>query len=748
MQRTAKVTALLMLCVSITLSLPLKAALTFNFNYTDSAGVGFNAAEPLGGQRRAALQETAVLIANMFPSYTATININVNGNITTDGVLASAGSNFNSNDAQTCAQGFNRGDVGLIALGGQDPAPGSPDGTISVNFEDHVWGLGDSVPANEMDFKSTMLHEILHAMGFSHSITNTGSDPCSTTAPNPGSWIAYDQHLGNSGGLFINPSFVIDTNAWTTSIIGGAGTAGVLWRGAGAVSANNGNPVPLYSPNPIANGSSISHLDDDFYTNEAYLMEAATGPGPGTRTLSNIEKGIMNDIGFLTSEPNKATLFNLPFFNNGDKPFIRITNNSDKAATITGTLYTENGVIVGSAKTQLTSGLDPQKTFVINDTKFEELFNTSSLSGRGRMLIESDQSRILVQGLIRTAGNVLTNVSEVSRDGNLLNVPSATSNDKYFVRVTNTSDAVVQVTGSLRDKNAGLLGIENSVVFASIPVGGTSVISHTALATSLSAGAWNDRVQLQLEPADKIVVMGLNRSNGVLVNMSAVNQDNRVGYIPNVNSAETVNIRFFNRSASSISLSGKLYNDSGLLLGSGVLSNSLASKAMIDFDATTLSTQLNINTPWSGVAHLEVTSSGLSPKIMVTLVSGGVLTNLSTSGQNLSIPNVAPSTHADESIIRITNHSSSTAAVIKGTLYDNNGLQIGATDTIISNSLAANAVLTLSGQDLQNIFNQGNAFFGRGRLVLNNSTPNVSIQGLMKVNVNTIANLSRAASSE
>jgi hypothetical protein len=285
-----------LLAMNTIVALPAQAALTFNFNYIDPAGSGFNANEPLGSARRAALQQTATLVSNMFPAYSATISMDVNGAVTEDSVLAAAGSNNNS----PCIAGFQRPDVASIVLGGTDPAPGTADGTVSVNFEDNVWHLGDTVPANEFDFKSTMAHELLHALGFSHSIAQNGQDACSQSAPTPGSWAPFDQHLGNNAGLFINGAFVLDTAAWTTAVVGGTGTAGILWRGPAGTAANNNAGIPLFSPTTFSGGSTGSHLDDDFFTTVAYLMEAATGAGPGTRTLSAIEQGIMNDIGYQT----------------------------------------------------------------------------------------------------------------------------------------------------------------------------------------------------------------------------------------------------------------------------------------------------------------------------------------------------------------------------------------------------------------------------------------------------------------
>ncbi len=300
--------------VAIMLVVPAQAQINFTFNYTDAAGVGFNAAGSLGAERRTALEQTGTLLSSFFPQYTATIVMDVNGSETGASTLASAGSQYSSNAANTCSPGYNRGDVGIKILGGADPNPGAADGTVSVNFATIVWDLDDNVDPDKYDFKSTILHELLHAMDFFHSITQTGTDPCGTSAPTAGGWAPYDQHLGNTITNLINSSFVIDTASWLSAVTGGTGNAGVLWRGANAMKANSGQPIPLYSPTVYSNGSSISHLDDDFFTSSALLMEAATGPGPGTRTLSAIEVGMMNDMGFITNTGKKKVLLTPLYF--------------------------------------------------------------------------------------------------------------------------------------------------------------------------------------------------------------------------------------------------------------------------------------------------------------------------------------------------------------------------------------------------------------------------------------------------
>lgn len=281
-------------------AVPAAAEIRFELQYVDQ-GTGFD--DPVMGQaRKLAMEQSAQITASFFPEQNAVIRLRVDGTVTEDSTLASAG----SFGPRSCNVGFdNRGDVLTIALGGADPDPNDVDGEVSVNFEDVVWGLDDSIGPDAFDFKSTMIHELLHALGFSGTLGQEPVDACSARPPQAGSFDPFDKHLGDATGPIINnTTAVMDAARWSAAVVGGTGNAGLQWHGTNGVAANNGQPIPLFSPAEFSNGSSIAHLDDDFYTGVALLMESATGTGQGVRTLSPMERGMMMDLGYSASGDN------------------------------------------------------------------------------------------------------------------------------------------------------------------------------------------------------------------------------------------------------------------------------------------------------------------------------------------------------------------------------------------------------------------------------------------------------------
>ncbi len=270
-----------------------EAAVSFDFDYT--------AAPHFDATSKASLEAASSRVESLFSAYTATINIKVSSINENSDTLAAAGSAFPS----TGTIGFaNRGIVGtkILTNGASDPNGSSFDGEVDVNFH-HDWDFDDDIGAGSFDFQSTMIHELIHAVGFASSITEDGEDPFGTTPGDPGAWAPFDEFIADEDVRIIAANGILDDEDWFGASTDGTGSIppadGLYFVGPIAVAANGGQPIPLYSPTTWEEGSSVSHLDDDFFLGEAAkLMNAATNTGPGIRSLSAIEIAMLKDIGF------------------------------------------------------------------------------------------------------------------------------------------------------------------------------------------------------------------------------------------------------------------------------------------------------------------------------------------------------------------------------------------------------------------------------------------------------------------
>ncbi|HIG31092.1 MAG TPA: hypothetical protein EYQ50_26130 [Verrucomicrobiales bacterium] len=188
---------------------------TFVFDYTGAGD--FNVTS------KASLQSAASTVSSWF-NHTATINIAVSSSNADTSTLASAGSTYSN----TFDEGkfTDRGVVGTKTLsnGATDPNGATADGTVDVNFF-HTWDFDDSVASNALDFKSTMMHELLHAVGFSSQINQNGNSAFGDTPATASFWSLFDQFMADKDGSIISSGGVLDGTKWTTALTGGTGSA-------------------------------------------------------------------------------------------------------------------------------------------------------------------------------------------------------------------------------------------------------------------------------------------------------------------------------------------------------------------------------------------------------------------------------------------------------------------------------------------------------------------------------------------
>lgn len=197
---------------------------------------------------------------------------------------------------------------------------------MSCEFTNWYFGTDANPPAGDYDIVTVLLHEIGHGLGFTGSIS-----------ANPTAQIA-NWGLGSQGYPYIFDQFTLDgsfrqlinediypkqSGELYNALVGLNG--GVYFSGTDAEAANNGMRVPLYAPEPFTQGSSYSHLDQQFFTGTSNALMrpqlerglAAHSPGPVTCGLFR-DKGwplgqecidLLPESGFL-ARPDLTSPFN------------------------------------------------------------------------------------------------------------------------------------------------------------------------------------------------------------------------------------------------------------------------------------------------------------------------------------------------------------------------------------------------------------------------------------------------------
>lgn len=318
------------LLLSFLLVVSARADVTFVFDYGGSPN--FSAATALGQQRRAALEDAGAQLGSLF-LHEVTIQIRVTSvNDPGVGTLASAVSFYAPVPVGTV--GFLRGVVHEKIITGVDGNGTAPDGELEINVG-QPWDYDDDIDPQRWDFKGTVIHELMHALGFGTGIDNSGQDTWGSGIGNPGLWEVYDEFLGDAEGrrLIDDNTFVLDRPAWLS--LRGAGSNGLHFLGPAAVAANGGRPVSLYSPAVFEDGSSHSHLNDQIPAFEGALMTPAVLPGPSERGLNPVEFGILRDLGYLL----KGAVGEIRFTScsvSGDDFFLRLSAPPNRRIQIEG----------------------------------------------------------------------------------------------------------------------------------------------------------------------------------------------------------------------------------------------------------------------------------------------------------------------------------------------------------------------------------------------------------------------------
>ncbi|MES2307290.1 MAG: hypothetical protein V4507_00365 [Verrucomicrobiota bacterium] len=291
--------ALLLLFLSIETSF---SQVVWQFNYTDTAGSGFNDST-LGAARRASLESAAALLGSWIgQSATVQMDISSVNNSTygyaTASSVVSLSNGFNKTVIQNKIQTNGTSDLNGVAS----------DGGMTFNFF-YNWSYGDTVGASAYDFKSIALRQLTHALGFVSGISELGRGLNNASSGNADSFLYFDQFLvdglGNHLVVLSNGSdpfsATFDTSRFSDL------TNGIYFKGTQAV-AGYGAPVPLYSPDVWEDGQSLSHLNNDSFLPDA-LMESSVTTGLMSRQWNPAELGIMKDLGYsLTAIPEPSDL--------------------------------------------------------------------------------------------------------------------------------------------------------------------------------------------------------------------------------------------------------------------------------------------------------------------------------------------------------------------------------------------------------------------------------------------------------
>lgn len=261
-------------------------AVSFVFNYLTGAQYWTTDA-------RTALQRAAsTLVSQFIVKAPVVVTYDITGHSSSSSAfLASADSALISS-----SPGFHPTVVQYKLQTGLDANGAAADGRIDWNFA-YPWAFGDFVTGSQYDFSTVAMHEFLHSFGLM-SYVEPGAIETRRL------WTIYDSLLQSSDGTrLIGADFRVN-KALTSNLQGGNG--GLFFGGINAAGAAGG-AVAVYTPSTWTQGSSLSHLISAAAAGADRSLTSPRVPlGPGPRTLTATERGLMQDLGY-TLTPLDAT---------------------------------------------------------------------------------------------------------------------------------------------------------------------------------------------------------------------------------------------------------------------------------------------------------------------------------------------------------------------------------------------------------------------------------------------------------
>jgi len=282
--------------------------LTFNITYDDvenSTGAGFDDAT-LGADRQAALEDVLTYLAGLL-NESGELDVVVRESTDLPGSTIGQGGTFYSDQV-----GFQGGSALERLRTGSKPFASLPEMRIVLDFVDATYYLGSDplgIGITETDFRTLVLHEFTHALGFA-SLSNANGengfvDEMGNPDPVPGAFTTYDSlmRLGSGGSgtaLFANPTGVLGETFQGTPadlvsenlFFGGEQTSFQYLTDFSQDSA------PLFAPTSFLQGSSLSHWDTGNIPGNGAVMEHTIPSGLTRREFPAFEAAALFDIGW------------------------------------------------------------------------------------------------------------------------------------------------------------------------------------------------------------------------------------------------------------------------------------------------------------------------------------------------------------------------------------------------------------------------------------------------------------------
>lgn len=400
---------------------------------------------------------------------------------------------------------------------------------------------------------------------------------------------------------------------------------------------------------------------------------------------------------------------------------ITFYNTGSTELTVRGTIYDEDGRIVGTPNSDLVAHLLPEERFYLSGDTIEEVVGGTASSYQGWLELENVSDALSVQSSIRSKaggplGNMSTEVEKtVTVNGTsvfkVLGIPSIDNYEKGFIRFCNMGTTSTTIRGTLYNEDGSIVGTPESTLIPGLNSKAIVVMDLYQLAKAVNGGPvagklWPAGILwLEVQADSKNVSVQLlfgkkppgNNMIGdfypYVSNLSAetrkTNQNGisffNVLNIPTANAIDIGVIHFYNTGNTPATVRGTLYNQKdGHVIGTPdavlMISTDFIPHKIITLGIDDLAKIFDGINQTEGRVWLkaQADSENVSIQLLTLYKGGGLWVDNSSevkgeSGNKLFKLLGVPSPNAQDRASIYIYNTGTTATTVQGTLYNGDG---------------------------------------------------------------------------
>ena len=367
---------------------------------------------------------------------------------------------------------------------------------------------------------------------------------------------------------------------------------------------------------------------------------------------------------------------NIEGFDSDYMTFVNFINSSnDPLERIIGTLYDLDGNFIGTANTELIESLAPKAQSWMSRNGLAELFGAD---WEGEAMLEVAD----IDGLKLLNVNFLDVVPDTSQFNNAQEWGASAVAGSYTPDIwSNRNTPNVFIVKALD----GTLSREWSEEEAMNLTGATAPVAP--------------RIE------EEITLEYLDGQTSFNFSCFESSESGRVYLQTNSNSSNISLTHIVNTSDTGQQFTGTLFGSDGGRLGQAsqpLHSGIIASKGRLILSSEMIEQAFSIG-PWKGPAMLEVQGAG-NFDLMTKLSSPSGLISNTNCARRDQVHNIGGADSPDMSFVRLINVGNQSISSIRGSLFDGEGLAIGAADITLLDGLGAKQQFWLNRNDLTDLF--------------------------------------------